>query len=750
MNKRAFQLNPEYLAHSIKSAISLCLCACVALYFHYDDYWWAMFAAFVAIQPNIGQSVKMAIGRFLGTWAGIAIALMIYTTYNFNWLYYPLLITVIGSIIYFVVRPQISWPSALCLINTLNILLLGIHAQHGAAHFALERGLEVSLAITVATVVLIVLRFRYAHQTIQQMTPKLLRHYRSIFTDITDPYLHQGTPSRLYSIQRRLNSCTQHINYLMTQVEMSRFEVRRKNFNPKHALHLLHQFRRLHTILSALRHAGEYYRVSDCTIQAHDRRVLTEVKALVNAKLLRCQQLLTSNQTSVNTAPTPPIQRRATTLIRLNIARLKQRQDPKLLDRIAWLSIILRLIEQLDETEQMIIKLRLSGNHDEPQVSLKQEFGGLVDCQTSGWFAWSKERATYACQAALTFTIVLLLQQHYQWSAMIPVIAAISIMLTLISNFNTLFANMGIGIAGAIAGGLYSWLTLVILNHYPQGTLLLISLFIATMIASYCQISAQLDSKPNMVFALFFIMITTIILFQSPSQRTDLDIIIFMPFAAILSVIVLATISRWILPFSYKAAYKQCIEQQLTDSQTVLRKLTDGEIKHTKSDNVLSALRSNLNIADHHLTHLNWQHQAQSRIHSRGRHILDYCESLIYTLLMMQVFYFRDSDTKTSIAGYWQVMEPITQNMLSNFSNLNESMQELDSQHNFIATLQQDYLEQLQSYLDSGDIQPLNFDSVIVLSIMHLGMRRLINTQLALHGAIQPESNYVSHQASSA
>ncbi|MDF1759648.1 MAG: FUSC family protein [Coxiellaceae bacterium] len=730
-------IDHHYLIHAMKAGISLCVIASIAMYYHYQDFWWAIFLGFMCIQPNVGQSIKMMKGRFIGTWVGVGLALLITLTFNFNWIYYPLVIIAVGCVLYYAAKPNLSWAGLLCCLALINILVLGPYNQHSIAHFALERGLEISLAIIGSTIILIVLQFDCAHKTSLDLICSLLKQYQHLYLHIVDPYINQTKPSRYYTIQRQLKACTVHIKYLLLQMEFARHENKRKRFHPQHGTRLTYQMKRIQLILNTLRIMGEYYTVKDCDIAKHDREVLNQAKSYCATQFFRLQQLVAHPEKKQPQNYKQQSAKRLQALLRLNIKRLRHQADTKLLNRIIWLSIMQRLVTVLGESEAIITEFRAIKSTP-PTRSLESEFGGLAAPKKTKALPLSKERLHYSLHAALSFCIILMLQQYFQWSDMIPVIAGTTIALATVSNYNPLLSNLGLGILGSISGTAAVWCALYLLNYFPQFGIVLGCLFLATTFASYFFTISQLQNKPYMLFAIFFILSFVIAISTSPATRGNLDTGLFIVIAILLGVGVISLISRTVMPFDYLKSYRDDLSASLQHSAHALTQLQRPNCQALHVQNEVLLMHQSLEKADRSLQQLNWQHKLVSRRASRGLHLLDFAESMASTVLMMQHFYFRSPTNselaKTYLAKSKPIFTELTNNTTELIAEVHRHITTFDNQK--YNRLKQQLYHIIQPLLSSPLWRSSGIVDIQTVALLHNGLQRLIDLQAQMDKAL--------------
>ncbi|MDF1653793.1 MAG: FUSC family protein [Coxiellaceae bacterium] len=739
-------IDHHYLIHAMKAGISLCVIASIAMYYHYQDFWWAIFLGFICIQPSVGQSIKMMKGRFIGTWVGVGLALAITLTYNFNWIYYPLIILTVGCVLYYAAKPNLSWGALLCCLALINILVLGPSNQQGIAHFAFERGLEISLAIIGSTVILILLRFDCAHKTSLDLISSLLKQYQRLYLHIVDPYINQTKPSRYFTIQHQLKACTAHIKYLLLQMEFARHENKRKRFHPQHGVRLIYQMKRMQLILNSLRIMGEYYTVKDCDIAKHDREVLNQAKSYCATQFSRLQKLVATPEETQPINYGEQSAKRLQALLRLNIKRLRQQADSKLLNRIIWLTIMQRLVTILGESETIITDFRAIKSTP-TQKTLESEFGGLAAPKKTKAFPLSKERLHYAFHASLTFCVILMLQQYFQWSDMIPVIAGTSIALATLSNYNPLLSNLGLGILGAISGTAIAWCALYLLNYFPQFGIVLACLFLATTFASYFFTISQLQNKPYMLYGIFFILSFVIAIMVPPSTRGNLDTGLFVVIAIILGVCLLSFVCRAILPFDYLKTYRDDLIASLQHSAHALTQLQQPHCQQPQVEHEVLLMHQSLNKADRSLQQLNWQHKLVSRRASRGLHLLDFTESMASTLLMMQHFYFQCPNNSELTHRYLTQTKPIFIALANNTKGLALQIHDTSISTDLKLNL---LMQQLQQHIQESLQSPLWKSSRVIeiqtVALLHNGLQRLINLQTQMTEALSviiQEQTYV-------
>ncbi|MDF1796045.1 MAG: FUSC family protein [Coxiellaceae bacterium] len=729
-------IDHHYLIHAMKAGISLCVIASIAMYYHYHNFWWAIFLGFMCIQPNVGQSIKMMKGRFIGTWVGVGLALAITLTYNFNWVYYPLVIITVGCVLYYAAKPNLSWAGLLCCLALINILVLGPNNLGGIAHFGLERGLEISLAIIGSTVILILLGFDCAHKTSIDLIVSLLKQYQHLYLHIVDPYINQTKPSRYYTIQRQLKACNLHIKYLLLQMEFARHENKRKRFHPQHGVRLTYQMKRMQILLNTLRIMGEYYTVKDCDIAKHDREVLNQAKSYCATQFTRLQQLVTSPESSEKSSYSDQSATRLRALLRLNIKRLRHQANSKLLNRIIWLTIMQRLVMVLGESEAIINDFRaIKSTH--PKKSLESEFGGLAAPKKTKAFPLNKERLHYSLHAALAFCAVLMLQQYFQWSDMIPVIAGTTIALATVSNYNPLLSNLGLGILGAVSGTAAAWCALYLLNYFPQFGIVLACLFLATTFASYFFTISQLQNKPFMLYGIFFILSFVIAIITPPATRGNLDTGLFIVIAIVLGVCIISFTSRFILPFDYLKAYGDDLVQSLQHSAHALTQLQQTNCQQPLVQHEVLLMHQSLTNADRFLQQLNWKHKFVSRRASRGLHLLDFTESMAATILMMQYFYFRCPNNSELARNYLQKSKPIFTELANNTQDLAKQIHDTATTPDLkLNELMQKLQHIIQQLLQSPLWKSSQVAEIQTVAILHNGLQRLINLQTQMTDAL--------------
>lgn len=726
-------ISHHYVIHSMKAALSLCLIATVAIYYDYQDFWYAIFLGFMCIQPNLGQSIKMMIGRFLGTWLGIGIGLLVTLTYNYNWIYYSLFTIATACILYYTVKPDISWGGMLCFFSLLNSVCFGPSNPYGAAHFAYERGLEVSLAIIGTTLILTILQFDYAHKNSLDIMSSLLNQYRRLFLHIVDPYIHQAKPSRMFTIQRQLKACRIYIRYLCLQMEFARFEVKRKNFHPRHGKRLAYQFRRIQLIINSLRIMGEYYTVKDCDIGQHDREVLMQAKSYCATQFERINRLILNANPEHNVDYSHQAARRLQALLRLNIARLNRDKTPKLLNRIIWLSIMQRLVNVLHETEQIAFSFR-ADKFIPAKPTIAEEFEGLATDKKSTLFPLSSERIRYGIHGAFAALFILMLQRYFQWDPLIANVGGIVIGLASISNYNETLSNIGMGIVGGIAGTAFSWLALSLLNYVPQYGLVMLSLFIGTAFASYFFTTSQLQQKKLMLFGVFFGLTVVLSLMAAPQQRGNLDSTLLVPIGLFLGTVLIAFSSRFIWRFDYIHAYRQRLCNALSHSRHVLEDFQNkNHDKAHMADDILQMYHS-LDNADHAMQQAHWQRILNPRRSSRGTHSLDYIESIATSLLMMHYYYFRANEHSALVNEYIGQCHSVFERLMTNnqlFCGI--LMCDITEEPDFhIDDMRVQHETLIQQFIDSPQWKASAIIDIQTVAVLHNGILRLINIQSEL------------------
>ncbi len=567
----SLSLNRVAVSTAIKGAFALTLAAGVALFFHWQLFWWAILVSFLSIQPDIGSAVMMAIARFGGTCLGAVIGTLISLSFQFTWAYYPLVFIFIFCAMYYSMKPTISWAGFLCLVTGASVMVIGPKYSQGDIYYAIERCMQISFALVVVFITLTTLHAPNAHKILRAKIVALMPSYIDLWKLILESFT-TGDNSNDALVQKKIRKISLALDDMTKLLLYTRYEIWKKNFSSAQCLQLIRLLRRILSLLSSLNEASRYASFKDYRSSIQD--YMSKLDQHVVASIKEIATLVKSTATSFDNT-IDKIEKDFQTIMDQRLASIVKKQQGMTLDdihRSAWFSLVERLFYVFSLTRHITILMNTNKKNPQLKKKLNQEMHWLKGSKEENrWFRPVRIRA--ALHVAMAAAVLVWTQHYFHWSLKFSTFGIIAIAFSALSLLLPATGDIGLGIVGAILGGVYAHFALQFLQYYPHYPLVLVALYISTLFAAYLLTISKVQGKKFLVFSTYFSIVVVFALTIKPQERGSIDIVLFLVPAMLLGVISFKFISRTILPCNYRKLLQTALSKLLLHQSLLIRKL---------------------------------------------------------------------------------------------------------------------------------------------------------------------------------
>lgn len=579
-------LNKLAFATSVKAAIGLTLVASIALYFHYTLFWWAIFTTFLCFSVDLGSSIMTMTARLFGTFIGAMCGVFITLIYQLPWLYFPVLFLFMFVVFYYTIKTNVSWVGFLVVVTTMVVAIAGPSYVNGAFHYAVERFMQICLAVSVVSLVLFILKGASAHGMLRERMVRLLSEYQTLWETVINDFA-KGVRSD--DVQPKVRAISIELVQMHALLGFTRYEFWKKNFNSGHGNALLHLMKQLLGLMTGINEVTRYVSAQDFSVET--QQLVSRLDQVVKTALVNLASLVEKKETTYDQA----IDRVESELHQFMDKRLeyhiqRAKQGIKLpLHRTAWFSLVVRMFRVTSFMRRVAVLMNSDKVNPQLRKQLTEELRWLY-AENKREIYFNPVRLKLALHSSITVAIIVFFQQYFQWMTIFSVFAALVSLFISLSVIIPYMGNIGLGVVGGFCGLIYAYLASILLNYYPQYVVVLTLLFFATLIASYLLSLTKLQGRAFHAFSVFFTIIVVYSLMQAPESRANFNFAVCAISAIILAVVTHSLVSRFIFPVNYKSLLKNRLQSCLLNAAKVLRQVEKIEGSQQEVEEIMDTL----------------------------------------------------------------------------------------------------------------------------------------------------------------
>ena len=222
-----YKWNSSESAFAMKAAIASTLSMLIAYSLDFNQAYWASISSVIVTLPTAGATAKKALFRFFGTCLGALLAVFFSGLFAQNHILYSIVLFLFISIsMYVSVLSKYSYFWLLMAITASIIMISAIsnNSPDHVVYMAFNRWFEVSIGITVTSILNLLVWPNYAAHTYAKKCKELNKDYLYFITEIFEEYL--SGKYKIERIEKTFDSICGKIKSIEKITENAKFEIK--------------------------------------------------------------------------------------------------------------------------------------------------------------------------------------------------------------------------------------------------------------------------------------------------------------------------------------------------------------------------------------------------------------------------------------------------------------------------------------------------------------------------------------------